>query len=299
MTTTLRLVEQAPAAAADPDLTAYIEWGRSYRGFSENTLRVRGPVLSRLRAVAGVPLREATEQHLRAWERMDVAGKSPQTRRAYISHVSSFYKWLLKTKIITEDPSAVLTRPQLPKPLPRPVTEQELRLALSEASPKLAAMIVLAAYAGLRCMEIAQLQWQDISQRGEQTIINVRHGKGDKDRAVPVGQVVVEALRAHGVNKRGPVFYGRDARQLQAHSVTQMIGQHFRRLDIDATAHKLRHRYATVSAPLLDNDLALLAQLCGWNSLETAKHYVLPDRGRVDRLTGALDELAAAAGGAI
>jgi integrase len=295
---TLRLVPAATAEEHDPDFIAYLAWGRDYKGFSENTLRVRGPVLSWVRAVAGVPLREVTEDHLLAWERQHVAGRAAQTRRAYIAHVSSFYMWLLRTKVITEDPTVVLTRPRMPKPLPAPISEADLRLALHKAEPKLAAMLILGAYAGLRCLEIAQLQWQDITVQDGQTVLHVRHGKGDKDRVVPIGQVVTETLRKHGGGKsRGVVFYGRDAQQILGHSVSQVINDHFRRLGIPATAHKLRARYATVSAPLVDNDLPLLAQLCGWNSIETAKHYVLPDKKRANRLVGALDELATAAGG--
>ena len=41
------------------------------------------------------------------------------------------------------------------------------------------------------------------------------------------------------------------------------------------------------SAPDGDPDLG-----CGWNSLETAKSYVLPDAKRVDKLVTALDEMA-------
>jgi len=293
--TGLRLVTAGLSAIADTDLENHMHWGRHMRGLSENTLRQREWILGRVHATAGIPLREVTEAHLLNWERLDVTGRAPESRRAYVGHVSSFYKWMVQTKAMRDSPASVLTRPKLPKPLPRPIAEDELRMAIVCASPKLAAMITLGAYAGLRAMEIAQLQWQDITTTVDgRTILHVRHGKGDKDRAVPIGKVVLEALRLHGARTKGPVFWGRDARQMVPNSVSQIIGNHFRRLGIDATAHKLRHRYATVSAPLVENDLSLLAQLCGWNSLETAKHYVLADPQRANKLVAALDELAEA-----
>lgn len=293
--TGLRLVHggQAGPSGSDPDMEAHLAWGRDMRGLAASTLEARTWVLNRVLLTSGVPLRQVTEAHLLNWERLDVAGRSAQTRRAYICHVSSFYRWLVQTKVIKDSPVGVLTRPKMPQPLPRPVTEEQLRTALAAASPKMAAMITLAAYAGLRCMEIAQLEWQDISTTVDgRSVLHVRNGKGGKDRAVPVGKVVLEALRAHGARARGSVFLGRDGQQLRPNSVSTIVNDHLRRHGIPASAHKLRHRFATVSAPLVDNDLSLLAQLCGWNSLETAKHYVLPDPSRANKLVEALDSLA-------
>jgi site-specific recombinase XerD len=294
--TGLRLIDGGYAEApADPDLEAYMVWARTLRGLSENTLRIRERVLARVGLIGGVSLREVTESHLRNWEALDVAGKAVETRRAYISHVRSFYRWLQQTHRIRDNPTSALTAPLVPKPLPHPIAEDDLTRAIAAARRKLRAMIVLGAYAGLRTMEIAQLQWQDITTTMDgRHVLHVRRGKGAKDRAIPVGQVVIDALAAHGARTRGPCFYGRDAHQITANAVSQTINAHLQRLGIDATAHKLRHRFATVAAPLVDNDLPLIAELCGWDSLETAKHYALPDPTRVGRLVAALDELAGA-----
>jgi integrase len=290
----LRLVPDATSASpVDGDLETYLQWGRELRGFSEATLKHRAWVLGRVLRTSGVPLRQVTEAHLLNWERLDVAGRAPESRRAYISHVTTFYRWLVQTKVIVENPAAGLTRPKLPRPVPNPIREDDLRRAIAAASPKLAAMLVLGAYAGLRSMEIAQLHWQDVVTTPDgRTVLRVRHGKGDKGRTVPVGQVVMEALRRHGARARGPVFLGRDGQQIKANSVSCIINDHLHRCGIDATAHKLRHRFATVSAGMVDNDLPLIAKLCGWNSLETAKHYVLPDPERANKLVTALDKLA-------
>lgn len=183
----------------------------------------------------------------------------------------------------------MLTRPKIPKPLPRPISEEHLARAIDAASPKLAAMMTLMADAGLRCMEVAQLMWSDISIADGQTWLAVRNGKGGKDRIVPIGMKVQRALRRHGTKTRGPVFLGRDGRQILPNSVSQSINDHLRRLDIPFTAHKLRARYATQAAEVLDTPL--VAQLCGWESLETARHYVKPDRERTARLVKALDAL--------
>lgn len=278
-------------AIFDTDLVEYLLWASRTKGLSPNTLRVREQVLRKLHVVVGVPLREVHPGHLLNWERLEVAGRAPETRRAYVSHVSSFYAYLMRQRIISDDPSVMLTRPKMPKPLPRPISEEDLAVAIKRATPKMAAMLVLASYAGLRCLEIAQLTWQDVMLRDGQHVIAVRHGKGDRDRMVPVGPYVIEVIRNYGTKTRGPMFLGREGQQILPRSVSQMINEHLRRLDIPVTAHKLRARYGTVVAQS-SNDLTLAAELCGWASTETAKYYVLPNRKLVGDVLTSLEALA-------
>lgn len=278
-------------ADRDPNITAHIDWCRDLRGLTPVTIRARTWVLNRLAACIDRPLATAQTGHLMFWEATVVAGLSPHSRRSYVGHVKAFYRWALTTGIVTDDPSLMLTRPKVPKPLPRPIGEDDLTSAIAAASPKLAAMMTLMAYAGLRCQEVAGLSWSDITQDGPTTWLMVRYGKGGKDRAVPLGEVVLRALRRHGTKQRGQIFLGRDGHQMKPHSVSQIVNQHLKRLHIPATAHKMRARYATQAARVIDT--SLVAQLCGWESLETARSYIKPDVQRSAELVAALDKLAA------
>lgn len=273
----------------DVDIEEHLGWCRDLRGYTEATLIHRTWTLNRLRATIDRPLRDAQVGHIQFWEQTVVAGLAAQSRRAYIGHAKAFYRWAQTRGIVMDDPTVMLTRPKIPKPLPKPINETDLMRAVSAASPKLAAMMVLMADAGLRAMEVANLSWSDISMADGQTWLVVRAGKGRKDRHVPLGAAVLRALRRHGTKTRGPVFVGRDAHQMKPSSVSQIVNEHLRRLDIPSTAHKLRARYATQAASVLDT--SLVAELCGWESLETARHYVKPDRERSLRLIAALDEL--------
>lgn len=274
----------------DQDITDHLAWCEDLAGHTEATIRARRWVLNRLRATVDRPLREVQVGHLMFWEQTVVAGRAAESRRAYVGHVRSFYRWALKRGIVTDDPSVMLTSAKVSKPLPSPVSEDDLARALAAASPKLAAMMTLMAYAGLRCMEVAQLSWSDLTSSGGQTWLTVRRGKGGKDRAVPLGEVVLRALRRHGTKTRGPIFLGRDGRQMAPTSVSQIVNDHLRRCGVPSTAHKLRARYATQAAQVLDTPL--VAELCGWDSLETARHYVKPDRERSAKLVQVLDALA-------
>lgn len=276
----------------DVDIADHLAWCTDLRGYTPATVRARRWVLQRLHDAIDRPLREAQVGHLLHWEQTVVAGLAPQSRRAYIGHAKAFYKWAIARGIVTDDPTVMLTRPKVPKPLPKPIGEEDLARALRVASPKMAAMLMLMAYCGLRCMEVASLMWSDIVTADGQTWLTVRNGKNAKDRVVPIGEAVQKALRRHGSRTRGAVFIGRDGRQLNANSVSVIVNGHLRRNGIASSAHKLRARYATQAAAVLDTPL--VAQLCGWESLETARHYVKPDPARSAKLVAALDALAAA-----
>lgn len=273
----------------DADIADHIAWCTDLRGLTAATVRARLWVLNRLSATLDRPLRDAQVGHVQFWEQTVVAGLAPQSRKAYTQHARSFFRWMITTGRIADDPTVMLTRPKVPRPLPRPINEADLRRALDKASPKLAAIMTLMSDCGLRCLEVAQLMWSDIEMTDGQTWLTVRNGKGRRDRVIPIGENALRALRRHGTKARGPVFLGRDGHQMRPNSVSQTVNQHLSRLGIPATAHKLRARYATRGAETLDT--ATIAELCGWESLDTARHYIKPDRERAARLVAYLDQL--------
>jgi integrase/recombinase XerC len=289
--TALRLVDgTSPTGDTDPDLEAFLEWGRELRGLRPNTLRTRKDVLGRMQLQTGKRLRELTEPDLLAWERTFVVGRAPETRRAYLSHLRSFFAWAVKARIVDRDPTHCLTQPKLVRGLPRPMPEDELRKAVDLARPKMRLMILLGAFCGLRCQEIAGLHWSDLSQQpGGQTVLMVREGKGGKERVVPVPVVVMEAMLAYGRKRSGPMFYGQDARQMLPNSVSQSLTSFFRRHGINCTAHQLRHRYAT-TAYQLSKDLRMIQELLGHSSPTTTARYAAYDKSQVADVVKAMDE---------
>ena len=271
----------------DTDIADHLFWCRDIRGLSPATIRVRRIVLDRLADTINLPLREAQVGHLQRWQQLVLPGKAAETKKAYVNHVSAFYTWALRQQIISDNPAALLTRPKVPKGLPHPISEADLERAIAAARPKVAAMIVLTAYAGLRCLEVAGLTWSDLRQTTQGWSLYVR-GKGRKERLIDVGEVVIRALRAHGWGRRGPVFFGRDSRQISPNSVSQIINGHYERLGIAATAHAGRHRYISVGVEEL-GDVVLMQHMAGHESLTTTQIYAAFSREKAARLIAVLD----------
>lgn len=277
----------------DPDLLDYLFWARNVKGLADNTLRVRMDVLRRLYEMTGRPLLETEPGHLLNFERLVIAGRAAETRKAYSSHIRGFFRWAKQQGMISEDPSEILTNPHVPKHLPRPIDEEDLNLVLGAARPKMRAMITLAAFSGLRCCEIAGLSWDDLRREPDgTTFINVRQGKGAKQRQVEVGETVVKALQAYGVKRRGAMFIGQDGRQIGAKSVSASINRFLRNHGVPATAHQLRHRYGTI-AYQLSRDLRLVQDLLGHASPSTTAGYARPSAEAAARMVKLMDQFQA------
>lgn len=275
----------------DPDLLDYVFWAREVRGLAANTVRVRLDFVHRLYLFAGVPLREVHTGHLMAFERLAIAGRAPESRRAYVCHLRAFYRWAVQTRVVSADPTEMLTLPRVPRHLPRPIDEDDLVVALRVARPKMRAMIVLAAFAGLRCIEIAGLDWADLRREPDgSAFIHVRHGKGAKERTVEVGDVVVQALQGHGVRRRGAMFLGQDGQPIDPRSVSRSINRFLANHDIQATAHQLRHRYGTV-AYQLSRDLRMVQEQMGHASPQTTAGYTRASREAAAAMVAAMDRM--------
>ena len=201
-----------------------------------------------------------------------------------VSHLACFYRWALLEELIESDPTVRLERPKLRRGLPRPVASSDVRLALDQApSAKVRAMVALAAFAGLRCGEIAGLDRNDVLDRRRPPVIHVVHAKGGRERIVPAHPVVLEALRAMPMPRSGPVF-GR----VRSHNVTHVLRDHLHACGVSASAHQLRHWFAT-SVYESSSDLRLTQELLGHASPTTTAIYTALAAAKASVVVGGLE----------
>ncbi len=152
----------------------------------------------------GEDLLAVTDTDLDDWQHSN-AHLDPTTRRSYAAHVSEFYLWALAGGLTSSNPALVLVRPKQRRRLPRPTAPDDVQMAVDCAPARLRLMLVLAAYAGLRAGEIADLTRGQVRDTSTPPVLVIR-GKGDVERVVPMSGRVVMELRAHGLPQRGYVF---------------------------------------------------------------------------------------------
>lgn len=110
------------------------------------------------------------------------------------SALRGFYKFLMLEKIITTNPTSNLELPRRGRTLPKFLTVDEIDLLISSAgdiknSLRLRAMIELLYASGLRVSELCELPMTGIL--GDKLLI---HGKGAKERLVPMHDAAIHAL---------------------------------------------------------------------------------------------------------
>lgn len=201
--------------------------------------------------------------------------------------MSSFFKYLVRSKRLLESPMEFVTIPKVQNALPRVLSLSEID-TLSEqmdgTSPKEIrdfAIEQLLFASGLRVSELVCLDLGDIDfDLREVRVI----GKGDKQRIVPVGRVALNALQRY-LSVRStfkPVdnafFVNRSGSRLSVRSVSKYIKQAANQCGLEGkvTPHKLRHSFAT---QLLVNgvDLRMLQEMLGHSNVVTTQIYTHVD----------------------
>lgn len=198
---------------------------------------------------------------------------APETRRSVRSSFRSFYRWAVDTGRTTDNPALALPRVRPSAPRPRPTPERVYRAALLAADRRERLIVRLAAEAGLRRAEVAQVHSRDLFEdlSGWSLIV---HGKGGKQRTVPLPATLAAELRTLGP---GYAFPGND----NGHLSPRWVGKLVTRLLPDGwTMHSLRHRFGTL-AYAVDRDVFTVQELLGHASPATTRIYVqLPDDAR-------------------
>ena len=200
---------------------------------------------------------------------LDGRGISPRTRYLWISTLHRFYEWAVihHSDSVPADPTVAMVRPKVRQGLPRPVPDADIEVALEAAADPVRAWLVLGGWAGLRCMEMAGLQLEDVLVDSEMLLVR---GKGNKERLVPIHPRVAEVLPR--TSRTGPMFRQPDGRTYPAWRVSQMINAHFTSLGMGWTAHQLRHRFGT-RVHDASGDLLVTQALLGHSSPTTTAVY--------------------------
>ena len=231
--------------------------------------------------------------------------------RLRFSALNSFYKFLMRRGLVESSPVKDVTLPKPAKRLPQfltidqmnalldaPMQEFEAERVAKKGTKKKAnqvpylrdgAILETIYSCGLRIGEICRMLAGEIEP--DEHVVNV-HGKGKKERQVPIGRAAVEAIRiywerlAQPPAVAEPVFFASEIKrsamyprlvQLRLKNYLSACG-----LDPTLTPHKLRHSYAT---HLLDAgaDLRSVQEMLGHANLTTTQVYTHVTTERIKR----------------
>ncbi|MFI3294839.1 MAG: tyrosine-type recombinase/integrase [Rikenellaceae bacterium] len=223
-------------------------------------------------------------------------GLTPSSINRYIATIRSFFKYLLRSGLVTTNPAQLLSALKCAKSLPRYLGEQQTQTLLEESvaptPPKeitaedyraqLEHTIIVVLYAtGMRRGELAQITQSTLDLGQSQVHIL---GKGAKPRIIPLAsaaQEVIENLmkiqKELGIickTEKKYLFLSKDSQPLTPYQIYYIIKKWFKRLGISSqmTPHSLRHSFAT---HLMNQDVSLrvVQELLGHSSLSVTQRY--------------------------
>jgi integrase/recombinase XerC len=219
---------------------------------------------------------------------------SPATRRGDLTAVAGFCEWLVARGDLARNPAADVPRIRQPDPVPRALEPGQVAAVLRACPDTRARAVVwLQVGLGLRCGEVARLRLVDWSRPAGTLLV---HGKGQRERVLPVTDEVRRALDAYLAERpawSGPLVrsYRRPWCGLSPDTISGMVSEWMRAAGVKhwardgVSAHALRH---TAASDVLDrsHDLRAVQEMLGHRQLQTTAVYLR--RANLDRLRAAM-----------
>ena len=256
------------------------------KGLARHTLESYKRDLDRLQTWAtsnGKQLAELTRADLRKWiASLSREGLAPTSISRAVSATRGFFKFLMLDGHIKTHPAEDLDTPQRFSYLPRFLTEDEINRLLAAPDVSTAegirdrAVLEIMYATGLRVSELVELKQADVDLLAG---LVVCHGKGNKERRVPLGKSAIHWLQQYSAVKAGygkspaPNIFLHRGRPFTRHFAWSMIRRHAVHAGIqDVSPHTLRHSFAT---HLLQHgaDSRSVQALLGHSDISTTQIY--------------------------
>jgi len=275
----------------------HFEW-MLVTGYSADTVRARRGAIRKFIGWAderglddprGItkPMLERYQRWLFYYRKDDGAPLSVGMQYQYLAPLKTWFRWMSREHHILANPAADLDLPRQPKRLPRSVPSvQEVEAILAEAEPdnpqglRDRALLEVLYATGLRRMELAGAAVYDVDlTRG---VLWVRHGKGGRERVVPLGDRAMAWLDKYLTEAR-PELLASDSTALfvndygeSAHAdfISGKVKRYMEFAGVNkvGSAHLLRHACAT---HMLEGgaDIRFIQEMLGHADIGTTEIY--------------------------
>ncbi len=241
-------------------------------------------------------LKESTKVNKIYWRLITVAhirsfliylqdsGHSLRSISRKLSAVKSFFKFLVREEIITDNPALLIKTPKLEKKLPEYINEADIERLMQLPDKKsfegLRDLVILELFygAGIRLSELINLKITDMDfNNGLMRII----GKGNKERIIPFGKAAKDAIIQYlGIRKNYAydstpnLLVLKNGKKMYPMAVQRIVEKY---ISLSSSVNKksphvLRHSYAT---HLLNKGagIRVVKDLLGHESLSTTQVY--------------------------
>ncbi len=213
-------------------------------------------------------------------------GLSPRSMARKSSAIKGFYRFLLREDHITVDPTALLERPRIGRPLPKVLSQQEVEKILQQpdiSTPfglRDRAILEILYATGIRESELIDLKLGNLNAAAEFLSVT---GKGGRERIVPVGQYAIAAVNEYLRNGRNKLLkdisertlflnpYGKPMSRMGVWKIIRKYAL-MAAINRDVSPHVFRHSCAT---HMLEGGAGIIAvqEMLGHVDVSTTQIY--------------------------
>jgi integrase/recombinase XerD len=198
------------------------------------------------------------------------------------------------SNILHKDITLNIKRPKKEKKIPTVLTKDEVKKLINSIVSKKSRLMISFTYAcGFRVSELVNLKVKDLNF--EETIGNVRQGKGKKDRVFNIPEFLLEDLKnqvAKQIEEKKEYLFTGPKDKLSSRNIQKMVQKAAIRAGIkkEVHPHTLRHSFAT---HLLENgtDIRKIQILLGHENLSTTEIYAHVSREELKKVKSPIDEV--------
>jgi integrase/recombinase XerC len=233
----------------------------------------------------GVALHEITHTFIRSWlVSLKESEMSSRSLNRKISTLKSFFKYMLKTGVLSQTPMSKIISPKNEKKLPQFVREDDITKLFQLEFPntwkgKTTRLALQLFYqTGMRVSEVVGLKENAVhASNGSIKVL----GKGNKERIIPVNKNLLEEIQKYLDEKKKTIETGsaellvdEKGKPLNARRVYDIVKNHLSQVTSveQRGPHVLRHSFAT---HLTNNgaELNAVKELLGHSSLAATQVY--------------------------
>ncbi len=207
-------------------------------------------------------------------------------RRAYLSKLAKFCKWMLEQDALYDNPAVKIVYPKVSKRQTKNIcTHNEIEEIISQANIQTPlgirdrAIMETLYSSGLRRVEVSKLTPGDVDLNNG--TITVSYAKGGKSRVVPVGQRACMWIKKYllevrpllcGEKQPQNLFLGSRNDNLKTETMTKIIREYVRKTGKNGACHLFRHAMAT---QIFANGASLsqVQQMLGHEQISTTQIY--------------------------